>query len=326
MSNFSKVSLKDAYGFVAECTPMDELRIAQSVRLVGSTFSGTTIDTNFWAVTIAASGGTIATADLTTMPGALNISSKTDSAGSVIVQSVRKARYVGGNANRYRAQVQFSDTGKTNNTKRWGIYDGTDGAYFMLSGTTLSACTIKAGSEVAVTSANWNGSTVTPTLTNVNTYEIYITNAKVYFVIAGVLVHTVSATSSTWTSTTTLPVRAGNVNSGNTTDTIMYIRVMTIYRLGPLETNPTWKNITGVTSSTILKYGAGVLHELIVGTVVNSATISIYDNVTGTSNLISTLSLPEIAVPMSLAFHCPFATGLNIVPSSATLNITVVYE
>jgi hypothetical protein len=326
MSVFGKVQLKDQYGFQTECTPMDELRTVNSVRLVGSTFVGTTIDTNFWVVTPYASGGTIATADLLTMSGALTLSSKTDSTGSIIVQSNRYARYIGGSSNRYRAQIQLSDTGKTDNTKRWGMFDGTNGAYFELSGTTLSVCTIKAGSRTGVASASWNGSTTVPTLTNVNTYEIYITNSKVYFVIAGTLVHTVTATSTTWTATTTLPVRVDNINSGNTTDTTITARVMTIYRLGELETNTTYKNVTGGTSSVILKYGAGVLHRLIVGTPVNNATISLYDNVTGTGNLIITLTLPNSAVPMTLEFKLPFATGLNIVPSSASLNVTVVYE
>jgi len=326
MSYFSKVKLTDGYGFGVENTPMDELRAVSPVRLVGSTFNGSTVDTNFWTVTIVASGGTIATADLTTMPGALTLSSQTDATGSVIAQSIRKARYVGGSSNRYRAQIQLGDTGKTDNTKRWGMFDGTDGAYFKLAGTTLSVCTMKAGVETAVASASWNGSTTVPTLTNVNSYEIYITNSKVYFVIGGVLMHTATFSTSTWTATTTLPVRADNINSNNTTNTVMYVRVMTIYRLGQLETNTQYKNITGVSASQILKYGAGMLHRVVVGTPVNNATIAIYDNVTGTGSPIALLTLPNSAVPITLDFKCPFATGLNIVPSSATLNVTVIYE
>jgi hypothetical protein len=323
MTIFKKAQLNDQYNFVAECTPMDELRVAQAVRLVGSTFVGSTIDTNFWTATIAASGGTIATADLTTMPGALTLSSKTDATGSVIVQSNRYARYTGGNSNRYRAQVQFGDTGKTDNVKRWGIFDGTNGAYFKLAGTALSVNTMKAGSETSVASASWNGSTTTPTLTNVNTYEIYITNSKVYFVIGGVLVHTVSASTSTWTATTTLPVRMDNINAGNTTDTVMYIRVATIYRLGPLETLPTYKHITSATT-TVCKLGAGNLHRLVVNNPTAHA-ITFYDNTSATGTVIAIVTPQANSSPFTLEYHLPFATGLTVV-TAGTPDLTVVYE
>lgn len=316
--------ISDQYGFAAECTPMDELRVAQSYRLVGSTFTGSTIDTNFWTVTIAASGGTVATADLTTMAGALTLSSKTDATGSVIVQSVRSARYVGGNSNRYRAQVQFGDTGVANNTKRWGMFDGTDGAYFKLAGTTLSVCTMKAGSETAVTSGSWNGSTATPTLTNANTYEIYITNSKVFWVISGVLVHTLSATASTWTATTTLPVRADNINATNTTDTTMTVRVMTIYRLGPIETLPTYKHITGA-ATTVCKLGAGNLHRIIVNQAGTLCTIT--DNTTSGGTVIGILDTNKATGNLgAIEYHLPFSVGLTLVTTGAGTDITVVYE
>lgn len=319
MSYWTRTQLKDQYGWITECTPMDELRVAPTYRLVGSTFIGTTLDTNFWTSTIVASGGTVAT--IAQANGEVVISSKTDSTGGATLQSNRKARYTGGSSNRFRGQIQFGDTGKTNNTKRWGMFDGTDGAYFKLEGTTLSVCTRKGGAETAVASASWNGSTTTPTLTNVNTYEIYITNAKVYFVIAGVLVHTVSATAATWTATTTVPARADNTNSGNTTDTTMSVRVMTIYRLGQLETLPTYKYLTGA-ATTVLKYGPGNLHRIILNTT-GGTSITFYDNTAGSGTTIAAINLGAI---QSLEFHVPFATGLTAVTVGAAAAITVVYE
>ena len=314
---------RDQYGFVVENTPFDEMRVVEPVRLVGATFNGTTIDTNFWTVTIAASGGTIATADLTTMAGALTLSSQTDATGSVIVQSVRSARYIGGSSNRYRAQVQFGDTGLANNTKCWGLFDGTNGAYFKLSGTTLSVCTMKGGAETAVASASWNGSTTTPTLTNVNTYEIYISNAKVYFVIAGVLVHTATFSTTTWTATTTLPVRADNINSGNTTNTAMTVRVMTAYRLGKLETLTTYKHTTSATT-TICKYGAGNLHRIVVNNPTNNA-ITVYDNSAASGTVIAIINPGSSAVPVTLEYHIPFAIGLTVVTAGSP-DLTIVLE
>jgi hypothetical protein len=199
------------------------------------------------------------------------------------------------------------------------MFDGTDGAYFELAGTTLSACIIKGGSRTAVAALS------APT-TNVFSCEIYITNAKVFFAVSGALVATHLATTATWANTMNLPVRIDNINSGATTNSTIAVRVATIARLGKLETAPRYKNITGVTTSQILKYNAGMLHTIIIGTPVNNATIAIYDNVSGTSNLITLVTLPNSATPTNLDYHVGFNTGLNIVPSSATLNITVVYE
>lgn len=332
MSYAETTKIKDNYGWTAENTPMDELRVAEPVRLVGSTFVGTTIDSNFWTTTIAASGGTIAVADQTTEPGAITLFSKTDATGSVILQSKRIARYTGGSANRYRAQVRFGDTGLTNNTKRWGAFDGTNGAYFKLAGTTLSVCTMKGSSETAVASASWNGSTTTPTLTNNNTFEIYFTNSKVYFVINGVLVHTVTASASTWTATTNLPARADNINSGNTTDTLMAIRVHTIYRLGNLTTQPTSYYRNATTTGVQLKYGAGNIHSLIIGNVATSgAVVTLYDG-TGTGDPVIanfTFAFPGGGNfnPVSIDFKgLPFFTGLFLVNSTQAAALTVVYE
>lgn len=315
------VTIEDGYGFETECTPMDELRTIIPTRLVGATFVGTTIDTNFWTVTIAASGGTIATAAQAN--GQVILSSKTDATGSVIMQSVRKGRYVGGSSNRYRSNIQFGDTGVSNNVKRWGLFDGTDGAYFKLDGTAMSVCTMKGGSETAVASASWNGSTTTPTLTNNNTYEIYITNGKVYFVINGTMVHTVTASSATWSATLNLPVRADNINSGNTTDTTMSIRVMTIYRLGQLNTLPQSGRIT-TAATTVMKYGAGMLHRITINNA-GGTLITIYDNTSAGGTVLGVISTPANANPVTLDYGIPFAIGLTIV-STGTWDATVIYE
>lgn len=141
MSVFKKTQLNDQYAFIAECTPMDELRVAEATRIVGTTFEGTTIDTNFWTST-PTNSATIAQAN-----NQMLLSSGTNSAGSAILQSVRKARYIGSVSNRFRAQIALGDTGVASNTRRWGMFDGTDGAYFELAGTTLSACVIKQEAE-----------------------------------------------------------------------------------------------------------------------------------------------------------------------------------
>jgi hypothetical protein len=244
--------------------------------------------------------------------------------GAVVFQSNRKARYIGGSANRYRAQIQFGDNGVANNVKRWGIFDGTDGAYFMLSGTSCYVATRRSGVETGVISTAWNGSTTLPTFTNCSTYEIYINNRRVHFVISGVLVHTVDSNSQTWTATTTLPSRVDNTNVGSVINSNVKVRVQTIYRLGELETLPTYKVINSA-ATTICKYGAGNLHKIVFNTPTTAA-VSIWDSLgtTGTAS-IAVITAPNNAVPFYLDYHIPFSNGLTIL-TAGTPNLTVVFE
>jgi len=318
MSNFAKVQLKDQYNFAVEATPNDELRVVNPVRLVGSTFVGAVVDTNFWTVSTTTSGTAVqANGEVTLGCGA-------SATGAVVFQSNRKARYVGSSASRYRAQIQFGDNGVANNVKRWGIFDGTDGAYFMLSGTSCYVATRRNGVETGVISTAWNGSTTLPTFTNCSTYEIYINNRRVHFVISGVLIHTVDSVSQTWTATTTLPSRVDNTNVGSVTNSNVKVRVQTIYRLGELETLPTYKMINSA-ATTICKRGAGNLHRIIFNTP-TAASVSIWDSVgtTGTAS-IAIIIPPSGAAPFDLDYHIPFQDGLTILTAGSP-NLTIVYE
>lgn len=318
MSIFKKTQLKDQYGFVSELTPMDEVRAVSPIRLVGSTFVGTTVDPNFWTAAQTGTGAGTSQAN-----GQIVVTSGTSSTGTASLQSVARARYTGGSANRFRAQIQLGDTGNANNIRQWGIFDGTDGACFELNGTTVNIVTWKTGSPTRVASASWNGSTTVPTLTNVNTYEIYITNAKVYFIIAGVLVHTVSATSATWADTMNLPVRITSTNSAGSTAYTITVRVATIYRLGELSTSPRYNHITTATT-TILKYGAGMLHNIVLNNPTNNA-ITVYDNSAASGTVIAIINPGASATPFALDYHVPFGTGLTIV-TAGTPDLTVIFE
>lgn len=320
----NNVTLSDEYGNDIEGTPMNQLKVAETYRLAGSVFinglPGSSVDPNFWATT------TVTNASTTQEYGSVRLQTGTTANASTSIQSVRVARYVGSSANLYRAQVRLPDTGVANNIRRWGAFSLTDGAFYQLSTTTLSVCVRRTSVDTCVAQTSWNGNSFTLG-TNVTTYEIYYTNGEIIFSIGGNLVHTYTAATQTWTSTMNLPVRAENGNyNGGTTDTSLFIRVMTISRLGPLLTATTAKNIVGVSSSQILKYGAGVIHRVIIGTPVNNKTVTLYDNTSGTSNPILVITLPNSAIPFSMEMEIPFSTGLNVVPNDTGLNLSIVYE
>lgn len=302
--------LKDGYGWAVEATPMDELRTVTTVRLVGSTFTGTTIDANFWTSTLA-NNGTAAQAN-----GQISLGSSTTNNGSSILQTTRRARYVAGSSNRFRATIQLGDLGVTNNTRRWGMFDGTDGAYFELAGTTLTACVIKGTTRVAVLALS------APT-TSATNYEIYITNTKVYFVVAGTLVATHTASAATWADTMNLPIRVDNINAGSTTNSTISVRVASIHRMGELHTNPNYGRIT--TAATYnFKYGAGMLHRIVLNNPAGTL-ITVYDDTAGTSNVLAIISAPAQANPVTLEYGIPFNNGLKVV-STGTWDATVVLE
>jgi hypothetical protein len=318
-----KVKIYDNYGWTAECTPMDELRVVNPVRLIGTTFIGTVLDNNF-ATGIITNGGTV------TQGGCqLTLSTNTTANGSAVVQSVRTARYVGGSSNRIRAVIRLPDTGTVNNVRKWGCFSSTDGAYFKISGTTLSVCTLKTSNETSVASASWNGTSFTLD-TNVHTYEIYYTNSKVYFVIDGILRHTVSALTTTWSDTTNLPLRMENVNSNDSvTNVTIEVRVASIYRLGNIETQPTsYYYPIGQTAGTQLKIGAGNIHSLVILNAVNGAVITLVDSVSATTPvIIATGALTAKTDPVEIDMHSvPFFNGLRLIVSSANASCWIAYE
>lgn len=319
--------LVDNYGFTVENTPMDEMRVVNPVRLVGASFQNEgnagAVDTNFWTAT-PTSGGAAVQAN-----GQVTLSTNTTANAAISLQSQRRARYLGGSSNRFRASIRLGDTGTTNNVRRWGIFDSTNGAYFKISGTTISACTIKAGSETAVSSASWNGSTTVPTLTSNQTYEIYITNKNVYFVISGILVHTATFNTTTWTDTSDLPIRVDNTNSGGSTANVtIEVRVATIYRLGNLSTQPISAFQSGTTAGRVLKYGAGNLHGLVVSGVVNNSDIILYDNTAASGTILwESGAMGAQTQPFPLDMHeIPFSNGLTLVISGANSNVFIAYE
>ena len=330
-----KVShISDLYGFEVENTPMGEMRVITPIKLVGSAFDGTTIDTNFWTVTNAAGGTT------TQANAQITLATNTTANGSTKINSLRRSRYLSGTSNGYRARIQLGDTGTANNVRRWGVAWGatmptyTDGAYFQLSGTTFSIVTLKGGSATTVNNGSFNGSLgATYDLTTVDTtYEIYWTNGKVYFVIGDEILHTVTASSATWANTMNFHIYHENTNSsGSTSNVTMSSRVSSVRRFGALNTQPTSKFQSGTTAGNIMKYGPGNLNKIIISTVTSGSVITLYDNTAASGTILwqGTLTFGNQG---GTGIHTvnfgglPFATGLTLVIATQNSNVLVIYE
>lgn len=323
-------SISDKYGFVVENTPMGEMRTTTPIKIVGSNFEGTTINTNFWTVTNA-NGGTTTQAN-----SQIVLSTNTTLNGSTKFHSVRRARYNAGSAQAFRTQLRLGDTGAVGNKRRWGIAWGTtmptitDGAYFQIDGTTFSVCTLRGGVETKVDSGSFNGrfGTTYELDTNVRVYEIYWTNGKVYFVIGDDILHTVSANVATWASTMNHHIFLDNVNTAILTNHYMECRVASIRRLGSITSQPLGKYQSGTTAGVVCKHGPGNIHGIIISGAANNSNITLYDNIAASGTVLwSSGPMGALSTPFELSlYNLPFSTGLTLVIGTATANVLLIYE
>lgn len=303
-------------GFKVLISPMGELRVSEHVKLVGEKFEGTTVDANFWASTVVGTGSVAqANSEATLSTGATANS-------SILLNSVRSARYVGSYPNYYRGVIECpAITGAC--TRRWGAFDATDGFFFSYDGTTLSVVTRKGGADTTVASGSFNGAEGSTFAIDVNshTYEIDWTNSSVWFMVDNKFIHKYSGNTDPAANNQSLKVGAQILNTGgNTNNNTLKIRTHTINRVGPLESEKIYKNLTGA-ATTVLKYGAGRLKR--INNNAGLGTAVVYDNTAGSGTTIATITFSN---NLNYDFDCPFFTGLTIVTTGTSQNSTIIYE
>lgn len=335
------VKIKGGFGRKGDVSPMGGVRVGESVRLVGSGFIGSTVDTNFWAVQTPVGTGTA-----TQAYGAMTIATGTTANSSQIVYSVRTARYVAANPNFYRANIRIPTitTGSVSHktTIRFGAFDASDGYFFEYNQTnpettpTLSVVSRKTDgtgtNDSPTNSGNFNGDVTSYTVdTKCHTYEIWWTNKNTYFLIDNVLIHTINAADTSAVATPSLKVGLSIANSGgNNANNTFVVRSSTINKLGPMLTQPTsYYYASGTTGGTQLKIGPGNIHELVILSVAqNGAVITLADSTSAaTPIIIATGALTAKTDPIAVDLKgAPFYAGLRLVVATQSASCMVVYE
>ncbi|HET8688400.1 MAG TPA: hypothetical protein VFM18_17455 [Methanosarcina sp.] len=319
---------QDESGFLAAYTPYGEQLATSSIKLIGSTFPGNSLDTSFWTANVGTGG------NVSPINGLLNISTGTTANNYTSLTSVNNARYITGYANKVRVTLTLPDTGTANNTRRGGAYTATDGCFFEMAGTTFSLVTRKAGVDTKVVNGSFNGNlgNLIGFDTNSHSWTILYTPQRIWWYVDEELIHT-SSFNTSWTSTLNLPINFENFNTGgSTSNVVMSVFSAKISRQGPAVTQPISKFQNGLTAGVTYKQGAGSLHLINISGITSTANVTLYDSTSASGPIIwssgsMTIGSQSSNLPFALDFKgVTFNNGLTLTVTTAAAFVTTIFE
>ena len=325
-TNFSLLDSRST-GFAQRVNQVGEAVVQQPIVLVDGPFLGAALDPQFWTTTGSSGTGT------TTVSNSVASLTTGVTANSVaLLQTTLIARAAPTHPNSLRTNVYTPDSGTANNVRRIGVDDGTNGFGFVINGAgagNLGIYTRKAGGPISDTYVlNGNAGASVSWTAGKHTLEIeYLTSAQ-YFFLDKVLIHTITPATAPTTASLNLPIRFTNTNSGgSTTNVTLDVWTAAIRKLGNSTARPTYKHIAGA-ATTVLKVSPGTLYSILIGN--PAGTVNVYDNGAGTTaNPIALITLTGGSTANLWNFGSlgvDFLNGLTVISSSASVDLTVIYE
>src|SRR5208282_2877558 len=310
MSFFEQMVIADKNNFAAQVDAVHRMLVDEPYRLAGPAFIGTNTDTNFWSV---ANSGAGSGADVgTTTTSIASLVSGTANSGYGKITSLPFSRFVPGSPNHFKAYMRLTATAVANTTRAWGCVTLStvapqDGFFFAVSGAGVLSVNGYAGGSptFSVASGSFNGNVTSIALdANLHIYEISYSTSFVYFFVDAVLIHLAQATTVLLANTLNLPINAWSANSASGTATAtLQAWNMSTYRYGNNKTAPRGQYFSAATAGTVLKYGAGELHTLVIANTPSSGQVTLYDNTTVTGTpIFDTGGMSSTTTPFYLDF------------------------
>jgi hypothetical protein len=235
---------------VSMVNSLGAFRTSDSQKLVGGSFEGSSIDTQLWTETESTGGAVNFTST-----GYASFESGLLSGAVARTESIEDAEFFSGTNNLFNSTMRLADTGIVNNSRRWGVFDASNGLFFELSNTTLRIVSRKSTVDTAVTVFNGHYGTSYTLDTNFHNWEILYSDKDAYFFIDRVLLHKLTATTTSYVAETSLNNRHENVNAGVTgSSAIMQVTGTSVSRLGHIpgsSGNPLNVYISGASSAAL---------------------------------------------------------------------------
>ena len=223
-------------GLVPGMTTLRDLVTAQRYTVLADSIADGLA--TFWAASNANGG----TATVAVGEGAISTGVATNGTAQLVSTNTT---YLPGQVTWFNSAIRLGDTGTASNTRRWGAFtvsgvNPQDGFYYELAGTTLSAVTAKAGVITSTAVGSWSKFSTAPLTLDLNyhSFEIRWTSNRADFYVDNVLRHTATGGATSISSTLNFPMTVQSINSGNTTDRVLYVRNIGIGRFGtpPIST------------------------------------------------------------------------------------------
>lgn len=300
-----------------------DLHTVQRTSLIADNFRQTIgLDLQTWFKTLTGSG----TADI--VSGRLQFQTGITANSTARVESIRKARFISGSHQVFRAGVKLPNAGTVNCKRRWGVYDDTSGYFFELDGTTLNAVSRRAGVDTKVAASAWNqiSTFVLPSGGSSNRFEIVFFGNTAFFAIAGDNHHQMSGEVGGLprTNGTNFPNRFEIINeAGNTVDNQLIVTGTSQQRYGPDKISPRGLRIAGA-ATTLVKGDGGRLHRIIIANGSGANTCTVFDNTVAAGTILAVLSVNKLQG--SVEFDLDVSVGITVVTTGGDTDITVVFD
>lgn len=299
-----------------------DLQVVQRTSIIADNFRQTTgLDTQTWATTLTGTGGAAV------VNGRLDLTTGVTANSTAKVNSRKIGRFISGSHQVFRVGIKITDSGATDNKRRWGAYDATSGYFYELDGNTLYAVSRRAGSDTRVASSAWSDITTFGNGTGGSArYEISYFGNTAIFGINGETHHRMSGEVGGLprTNGTNFPNTFENINyNGSTTAVTLTVTGTSQQRYGPDATSPKYVRVLGA-GTTVLKSDSGRLHRVIVSAGVGGNTSTIYDDPAALTNVMAALGVGPVIG--SVEFGVDFNNGLAVVQTGAATDVTYIFD